>query len=180
MSSGMLRRDISCRFIIIIIITAGFMTHVTCWLTAKNRDQFRNATLGNRVWATFTFCLYCAHCDYCDYCILMRLVTCKWLLVLLLLNEYTDWLTVFNVYISNCSVRHERSSSLSRERAVAVWHRPHRTSRSHLATHQPPRCRAHRHRYRTWATTLCRYKWHSSGSLGWPLLMLKCGYIFHT
>jgi len=24
-------------------------------LTAKNRDQVRNPTLGNRVWATFTF-----------------------------------------------------------------------------------------------------------------------------
>ena len=33
--------------------TAGFMTHVTCRLTAKNRDQLRNLTLGNRVWATF-------------------------------------------------------------------------------------------------------------------------------
>jgi len=31
----------------------GFMTHVTCRLTAKNRDQLRNRTLGNRVWATF-------------------------------------------------------------------------------------------------------------------------------
>ena len=31
------------------------MTHVTYRLTAKNRDQFRNPTLGNRVWATFTF-----------------------------------------------------------------------------------------------------------------------------
>jgi len=31
------------------------MTHVTCRLTAKNRDQLRNSTLGNRVWATFTF-----------------------------------------------------------------------------------------------------------------------------
>ena len=31
------------------------MTHVTCRLTAKNRDQLRNPTLGNRVWATFTF-----------------------------------------------------------------------------------------------------------------------------
>jgi len=31
------------------------MTHVTCRLTAKNQDQFRNSTLGNRVWATFTF-----------------------------------------------------------------------------------------------------------------------------
>jgi len=26
------------------------MTHVTCRLTAKNRDQLRNPTLGNRVW----------------------------------------------------------------------------------------------------------------------------------
>jgi len=34
--------------------TAGFMTHVTCRLTAKNRDQLRNPTLGNRV----TFCLF--------------------------------------------------------------------------------------------------------------------------
>jgi len=31
------------------------MTHVTCRLTAKNGDQLRNPTLGNRVWATFTF-----------------------------------------------------------------------------------------------------------------------------
>jgi len=31
------------------------MTHVTCRLTAKNRDQPRNRTLGNRVWATFIF-----------------------------------------------------------------------------------------------------------------------------
>ena len=29
------------------------MIHVTCRLTAKNRDQLRNPTLGNRVWATF-------------------------------------------------------------------------------------------------------------------------------
>jgi len=31
------------------------MTHITCRLTAKNRDQLRNPTLGDRVWATFTF-----------------------------------------------------------------------------------------------------------------------------
>jgi len=31
------------------------MTHATCRLTAKNRDQLRNPTLGNRVWTTFTF-----------------------------------------------------------------------------------------------------------------------------
>jgi len=30
------------------------MTYVTCRLTAKHRDQLRNPTLGNRVWATFT------------------------------------------------------------------------------------------------------------------------------
>ena len=34
---------------------AGFVTHVTCRLTAKNQDQHRNHTLGNRVRATFTF-----------------------------------------------------------------------------------------------------------------------------
>ena len=33
--------------------TARFMTYVTCRLTAKTRDQLRNPTLGNRVWATF-------------------------------------------------------------------------------------------------------------------------------
>jgi len=30
--------------------TARFMTHVTCRLTAKNRDQLRNPTLGNRTY----------------------------------------------------------------------------------------------------------------------------------
>ena len=38
--------------------TAGFMTHVTCMLTAKNRDQLRNPTLGNWVWATFYLHVY--------------------------------------------------------------------------------------------------------------------------
>ena len=33
--------------------TAGFMTHVTWRLTAKNRDQLRNPALGNRVRAAF-------------------------------------------------------------------------------------------------------------------------------
>ena len=31
------------------------MIHVTCRLTAEHRDELRNHTLGNRVWATFTF-----------------------------------------------------------------------------------------------------------------------------
>ena len=30
------------------------MTHVTCRLTARNRDQLRNPTLGSGVWAAFT------------------------------------------------------------------------------------------------------------------------------
>jgi len=34
------------------------MTHITCRLTAKNRDQLRNPTLGSRVWATFFIVLY--------------------------------------------------------------------------------------------------------------------------
>jgi len=37
--------------------TAGFVTHITCRLIAKNRDQLRNPTLGNRVRATFTLLL---------------------------------------------------------------------------------------------------------------------------
>jgi len=31
------------------------VSYVTCRLTAKNRDQLRNPTLGNGVWAAFTF-----------------------------------------------------------------------------------------------------------------------------
>jgi len=34
------------------------MTHVTCRLTTKNRNQLRNPTLGNRVLATFTLLFY--------------------------------------------------------------------------------------------------------------------------
>jgi len=36
------------------------MTHVTCRLTAKNWDQLRNPTLGNRVLATFLIILLCS------------------------------------------------------------------------------------------------------------------------
>jgi len=35
------------------------LIHVTCRLTAKNWDQLWNPTLGNRVWATFTFFTCC-------------------------------------------------------------------------------------------------------------------------
>ena len=33
----------------------GLGQSVTCRLTAKNRDQLRDPTLGNRVWATFLY-----------------------------------------------------------------------------------------------------------------------------
>jgi len=34
------------------------MTHVTCRPTAKNQDQLRSHTLGNRAWASFTFFIH--------------------------------------------------------------------------------------------------------------------------
>jgi len=45
---------------------AGFITHVTCRLTAKNRDQLRNPTLGNRVWVTFAFLSVAVASGHCD------------------------------------------------------------------------------------------------------------------
>jgi len=41
--------SVGARILKIGFFTAGFMTHVTCRLTAKNRDQLRNPALGNRV-----------------------------------------------------------------------------------------------------------------------------------
>ena len=39
------------------------MTHHTCRLTTKNRDQLRNPTLSSRVWASFTFfTVVCVSC----------------------------------------------------------------------------------------------------------------------
>ena len=35
------------------------MTHITCRLTAKNRDQLQNPTICNWVWVTFTFYISC-------------------------------------------------------------------------------------------------------------------------
>jgi len=46
-----------------VVYTAGFMTHVTCRLTAKNRDQLRNPTLGSRVLATFVKGPHCSHAE---------------------------------------------------------------------------------------------------------------------
>ena len=42
------------------------MTHVTCRLTAKNRDQLWNPTLCSRVWASFTFFTVAAVMCVCD------------------------------------------------------------------------------------------------------------------
>jgi len=45
------------------------MTHVTCRLTAKNRDQLRNPTLCNRVWATrFHIAHITNHRQWIPYC----------------------------------------------------------------------------------------------------------------
>jgi len=49
------------------------MTHVTCRLTAKYRDQLLNPTLGNRVWATFTFYLLCINLFVC--CIVVKVLS---------------------------------------------------------------------------------------------------------
>ena len=57
--------------------TAGFMTHVTCRLTAKNRDQLRNPTLGNRVWATFTFFYHITQTE-CNYIGLLTAVMARY------------------------------------------------------------------------------------------------------
>jgi len=45
------------------------MTHITCRLTAKNRDQLRNLMLGNRVWAAFipSLLMFCKHRYTWDY-----------------------------------------------------------------------------------------------------------------
>jgi len=43
---------------------AELESHVTCRLTAKNRDQLWNPTLGNRVWATFTLLFAAPLCTY--------------------------------------------------------------------------------------------------------------------
>ena len=48
------------------------MTHVTCSMTAKNRDHLRNPTLDNGVWATFT--LFSTRCIPAPVCAGVRSV----------------------------------------------------------------------------------------------------------
>ena len=43
------------------------MIHVTCRLTAKNRYQLQNHTLGNRVCAAFTFFTFYSYLQHCVY-----------------------------------------------------------------------------------------------------------------
>jgi len=43
------------------------MSHITCRLTAKNRYQLRNSTIGNRVWATFTFFALIKACSVLNF-----------------------------------------------------------------------------------------------------------------
>jgi len=44
------------------------MTHVTCWLAAKNWDQLRDPTLGNRVWSIpLPFTAYTFYCRASDW-----------------------------------------------------------------------------------------------------------------
>ena len=52
------------------------MTHVTCGLTAKNRDQLRNLTLGNRVQAAFSF-FYLCPAQFCRAGQLATVDTCS-------------------------------------------------------------------------------------------------------
>jgi len=75
------------------------MTHVNCRLTANNRDQLRNPTLGNRVWTTFTFLMqdtqysapgrtaqYCNERVCLSVCLLIHLTNHIPILLLLLLK----------------------------------------------------------------------------------------------
>ena len=43
------------------------MTHVTYRLTAKYRDQLRKPTLGNQVWAIFSFLMLNKERTFCCY-----------------------------------------------------------------------------------------------------------------
>ena len=53
---------------------------VTCRLTAKTGDQLRNPTLGNRVWATFTFVQTALYIAYWLDCVCRRVLTrSRWL-----------------------------------------------------------------------------------------------------
>ena len=44
------------------------MTHITCRLTAMNRDQLQNPVVSNGVWASFTFFYVSIHCGCVTVC----------------------------------------------------------------------------------------------------------------
>jgi len=65
------------------------MTHATCRLTAKNRDQLRNPRLVNRVWATFTFCKNVYTTVPCYYDLLHPTKTFPFIHIRLLVEQLT-------------------------------------------------------------------------------------------
>ena len=51
------------RLLLLLLLLLCVCVCVTCRLTAKNRDQLRNPTLGSRLWATFTVDGRVVYCD---------------------------------------------------------------------------------------------------------------------
>jgi len=69
------------------------MTHVTCRLTAKKRDQLQNPTLGNRVWATFTFPFFTWLITPVGYSTLISAYRYRWVVGLRFLKGRTFLIT---------------------------------------------------------------------------------------
>jgi len=90
------------------------MTHITCRLTAKNRDQLWNPTLGNRVWATFTF-FAVTECDTWFNVTVRQLC-------LSLVND-----SLANVYIT-CRQCHAMSQHTSKNSTAKPQKLPHKTA----------------------------------------------------
>jgi len=71
------------------------MTYATYRLTAKNRDQLRNPTLGNRVWATFLLISYfndiLAHFDIISAKMRLIVTDVPWSLSVCLLDTTVAW-----------------------------------------------------------------------------------------
>ena len=92
------------------------MTHVTCRLTTKNRDQLRNPTLSSRVWASFTF-------------FTVVYVSCVWINIA----------SLFGRFVSIQS-RHEMSQTVIPALSSGVTSNtpaPAQISKSNIASHFP-------------------------------------------
>ena len=86
------------------------MTHVICRLTAKNWDQLRNPTLGNRVWATFLHIqnpeVRCAYVTPPSTALgLMLLAADACLLVLVLVVDERGSFSAIDAHIFPCLVQ---------------------------------------------------------------------------